>query len=418
MNQDQRVWTRTLLRSLAAFAFLFAPGILHAAPPNFFNVLLPDGADPWVIRHTDGYYYMTVTTGVNVTLWRSKSLSGLGAGEKKVVWEPPANGTNASNIWAPELHHVRGKWYIYYAADDGSNEHHRMFALENPTPDPFKGKFIEKGKVFDPTADKWAIDGTLLEAKERLYFIWSGWEGDQNVRQNLFIAPMGNPWTISGPRVEINRPELPWETVGEPNVNEGPEVLVRDGSVHLIYSASGSWTDDYCLGMLTAKLDGNLLSRSSWKKHKEPVFRRSGEVQGPGHASFVKSPDGKEDWIVYHAARYAGSGWTRNVRAQPFTWRKNALPSFGAPVDPNRPIPLPSGDRSHTRYEAEKAKLGGTARIAPRRNHRTVEKLALSTLQKALLNSRLPLRSQANALSSFDLEMGLSLEELPATTSG
>ena len=241
-----------------------------------------------------------------------------------------------------------------------------MFALENQNPDPFQGDFAEGGKVFDPQADRWAIDGTLLNAGKKRYFIWSGWEGDENVRQNVYIAPMSDPVTISGPRVEISRPQLPWETIGEPHINEGPEVIVRKNVVHLIYSASGSWTDAYCLGLLTAKVDSDLLSPSSWKKHDKPVFERANGVPGPGHASFVKSPDGKQDWIVYHAARFQGAGWTRNVRTQPFAWQKNGLPNFGTPVDPNAPIHVPSGDPPHVRYEAEKATLSGVARIVQR----------------------------------------------------
>ena len=64
-------------------------------------------------------YYLTVTTVIDITIYRSPSLSGIGGGEKKVVWTPPAKGPLSKNIWAPELHHLDGKWYIYFAADDG-----------------------------------------------------------------------------------------------------------------------------------------------------------------------------------------------------------------------------------------------------------------------------------------------------------
>ena len=115
------------------------------------------------------------------------------------------SGPNSRNIWAPELHRLRGKWYVYFAADDGQNRNHRMFALENASEDPFEGTFVEKGRVFDPAADRWAIDGTAIDLNGRLYFLWSGWEGTEDVDQRLYIAPMSDPWTISGPRVEISR---------------------------------------------------------------------------------------------------------------------------------------------------------------------------------------------------------------------
>jgi GH43 family beta-xylosidase len=349
-----------------ALIVLAVPLAAVAGTPTFFNVLLPDGADPWVIRHSNGHYYMTGSTGTNITLRRSRSLVGLGAGDSKIVWLPPATGPYSKELWAPEIHHVNGKWYIYFAADDGRNENHRIYALENQNHDPFQGEFVFRGKVFDPHSDKWAIDATLFNTGEKLFLIWSGWEGNENVRQNLYIAPMRDPLTISGPRVELSRPQHPWETIGKPQVNEGPEIIVRNGLVHLVYSASGSWTDDYCLGLLTAKVGSDLLAPSSWTKHDQPVFRRAPGVLAPGHASFVKSRDGKEDWIVYHSARFSGAGWTRMVRTQPFYWENNGLPRFGTPGDPSTPIPVPGGDPPHVRYEAEEAKLHGAARSIPR----------------------------------------------------
>lgn len=332
---------------------------------DFFNVVAPRGADPWVFRHTDGRYYMTVTTGRDIVLWRSETLSGIGGGERKVIWTPPAAGPHSKELWAPELHRLRGKWYVYYAADDGDNANHRMYVLENEAADPFRGTFVFKGRVRDRDHDRWAIDGTAFEAGGELYFLWSGWDGTENVRQNLYIARMSDPWTIAGGRVEISRPQYPWETRGgPPAVNEGPEVLVRGRSIHVVYSAAASWTDHYCLGLLTARAGTDLLNPSSWRKHPEPVLRSGNGVFGPGHCSFVKSPDGREDWIVYHSARRPGSGWDRLVRCQPFSWDKDDVPRFGAPAPPDVPIPLPGGEPGHDRYEAERAALGGTARAA------------------------------------------------------
>lgn len=363
-------------------ALLAASQPAPAADPgvrNFFNVVAPDGADPWVVRHTDGMYYATMTTGDNVTLWRSATLTGIGSGEQKVIWRPPAKGPNSKEIWAPELHRLRGKWYIYYAADDGENANHRMYVLENGSDDPFQAAFADKGKIADPAADRWAIDGTAFEFGGRLYFLWSGWEGTENVQQILYIAPMENPWTLAGPRVEISRPTHPWEKRGEPpSINEGPQVLVKDGTVHVVYSAAGSWTDHYCLGLLTAKAGSDLLNPASWRKHPEPVFQTGNGVIAPGHCSFTKSPDGKEDWIVYHTARFPGAGWDRLVRAQPFTWNGDGTPRFGEPADPNAPIPLPGGEPPRRRYEAEAgnansvreatASTGAAVRVGDRAN--------------------------------------------------
>jgi len=342
-----------------------AGGAAEAAVGNFYNVIMQDGADPWVYKHTDGTYYFTKTTGANVTLWRAKTVTGLDAGDSKVIFTPPATGPNSKNIWAPEIHWINNAWYVYYAADDGNNANHRMFVLKNTSADPFQGTWTSVGKIYDAANDRWAIDGTVLQLDGRMYFIWSGWEGTVNDNQHLYIAPMDSPTHISGSRVKISSPTLAWERVGAPpGVNEGPQVLVRGTTVSIVYSAAGSWTDSYALGLLTASTSSDLMNPASWTKAGAPVFKSGNGVYGPGHCSFTTSPDGTEPWIVYHAARWQGSGWTRHVRAQKFTWNSNNTPNFGTPAAPNAPIAIPSGELLRDRYEAEHALLANGPKTA------------------------------------------------------
>jgi len=315
----------------------------------FKNPILGDGADPWVVKHTDGYYYYTHTTGGNITIWKSKTLTGLTSAPQKIVWSPEENAPNGHHIWAPELHFIDGHWYIYFAASAGDMEKQRMYVLKSEGEDPW-GPYsypagTNYGKIEVPT-DKWSIDATILEYTKELYLVWSGWEGDVNVSQNIYIASMENPWTLSGDRVEISRPELDWEKIGFPHINEGPQILKnKQGKIFILYSASGSWTDDYSLGMLTFN-GKDPLNPLSWEKNQTPVFQKNTDtdVYGPGHSSFVKSPDGKQDWIVYHAAKFKGGGWTRNIRMQEFIWNKDGSPNFGTPVSTNTLIRVPSGE--------------------------------------------------------------------------
>ena len=306
---------------------------------TFTNPILHAGADPWVTKHGGHYYYCGSDAGSAVFVGKSDTLQTIGA-QTKVVWTPPKDGPYSKEIWAPELHFVGGKWFIYVAADDGKNENHLMYVLRAKTDDP-QGEYEMMGALKTGVdtqnghENRWAIDGTVLELNGKLYFIWSGWEGKENVAQHLYIAPMSNPWTISGPRVLISKAELPWELNGKPLINEGPQVLQRNGKTFVIYSASGSWTDDYNLGQLTL-VGTDPLNPAHWKKHPEAVFAKTKEVFGPGHASFVS--DGARDWIIYHAAKFSGAGWNRNVRMQPFTWNADGTPNFGAPLAPNVPI--------------------------------------------------------------------------------
>jgi GH43 family beta-xylosidase len=306
---------------------------------TFTNPIVSHGADPWVIFH-NGFYYYCYAGASKIWISKASRLQDIGKGKKVIVWKAPFGTEYSKEIWAPELHYLDGKWYVYFAADDGDNQNHRMYVLEGTSPDP-QGEYVFKGKIADPS-DKWAIDGTVLvlDFGEK-YFIWSGWEGDVNVQQNLYIAPMSNPWTISGERVLISRPEYAWEQIGRPLINEGPQVLKHDTHTFIIYSASGSWTDAYCLGQL-ALVGENPLDPASWVKKAVPVFSPTDTVFGPGHASFTTSPDGTEDWIVYHAAKYKGAGWDRNVRIQPFGWTAEGEPDFGIPVDTGIELDDPS----------------------------------------------------------------------------
>ena len=335
------------------------------AQNTIVNPLLPSGPDPWITSRNGFYYYMN-TTGSSLVIWKTKSIAALATSEKKTVWRPPASGPYSHDIWAPELHFLRAKWYIYFAADSGRNESHRIWVLENAAADPLDGEWQMMGKVADPS-DRWAIDATVFEQDSRLYMVWSGWEGEGNGAQNLYIAELSDPYTVKGRRVRLSAPEYPWEKVGDlrpeiaseanpgadpanpihVDVNEGPEILRHGGHIFLVYSAGGCWTDYYSLGMLTASQGTDLMDPASWHKSPTPVFWLSpaSHAYGPGHNSFFQSSDGKEDWILYHANSepQQGCGNHRAPRAQSFTWQPDGMPDFGRPVGVGVRIAAPSG---------------------------------------------------------------------------
>jgi GH43 family beta-xylosidase len=332
---------------------LLSIGSLVSAQKTFTNPLLPSGADPYSI-HKNGYYYYTHTVQNKLMLWKTKNLADLATAENKTIWTPPAGTMYSKELWAPELHYLAGKWYMYFAADDGKNENHRMYVIENASEDPMQGEWTFKGQVKTPD-DKWAIDGDIFEVNDQYYMIWSGWEGDQNGQQNVYIAKMDNPWTISGGRTKISDSDYEWEKHGDlndpnnpphVNVNEGPQFLRNKDKLFIIYSASGCWTDFYALGMLQTNISADLMDAASWKKSPEPVFKQSPEnqVYAPGHNSFFKSPDGKEDWILYHANSEPGQGCGRfrSPRAQKFTWNEDGTPNFGTPVKAGTELAVPA----------------------------------------------------------------------------
>lgn len=322
-----------------------------AAPggDTFTNPLLESGPDPWVVVWRGVYYYSN-SSGTNLTLRKTSDITDLRHAPGRVVWTPEPGHLWSKELWAPELHRWGNKWYIYFAADAGENASHRIYVVENESDDPTEGTWTLKGKIGDAT-DKWAIDATTFELKGKHYLVWSGWTGDSDGEQDLFIAHMSNPWTIDSPRTIISKPTYAWELHGDlpgrhVNVNEGPEVLIHGNKIFVVHSASGCWTDFYTLGILESQVGANLLDAKSWRKLDHPFLSTdpSAGVFGPGHNGFFKSPNGKEDWIIYHANPKPGEGCGnfRSPRMQRFSWKADGTPDFGRAVPLGQSIKKPA----------------------------------------------------------------------------
>jgi GH43 family beta-xylosidase len=325
-----------LIRSmLTGLVLLLAAGMAQAAgSQDYAKPLLPSGPDPWVVQR-DGVYYYTATSGNRIELRKTGDLRPLAHAQPVVVWRPPAQGPGSTAVWAPELHFVEGKWYLYFtAAEAGHNDddHRHVFVLENASPDPTRGRWIARGML--KTAHT-GIDGTVFKHGRRWYFVYSAYVGDHS---DLVIAPMVNPWTLGSPQVDIAAPTYAWEKQGGRKILEGPEFLPGpDGKVFLSYSASACWSDDYALGLLQADGGADLLDPAAWHKSPRPVFASSPEhgIYAPGHNGFFKDTQGR-DWIIYHAN--GGPDWKctarRAPRIQPIGWTTDGRPNFGEPGAP------------------------------------------------------------------------------------
>lgn len=315
-----------LAASVLGFPALASPRA-SGAGRSFRNPILPaPSADPWMIFHEGAYYYCESHHNLSIHVRQGAYWLDIPKDPGAMVWSPPRSGPYCHEVWAPELHWIEGRCYIYFAADDGKNENHRMWVLAASGSDPL-GPYTLHGPL---ETEGWAIDGTVLRLPQGLFFIWSGWPGAVNGQQNLYIAPMKDPVTLAGPRVCLAVPSQPWERIGMP-ICEGPQILQREGRTFLVFSASGSWTVDYCLGMLV--LEGeNPMEASAWRK-TGPVMQKTSQVWGLGHCSFTTEAEGAEDWIFYHVKSKRKEGWKdRNVHAQRFHWDARGWPVFGKPT--------------------------------------------------------------------------------------
>ena len=259
-----------------------------------------EARDPWVTYCEGKYYHCFVNGAGSICVACADAPADLIDAKPICVYTPEAGKEYSKELWAPELHVIDGKCYIYVACDDGDNYNHRMYVLTNGSPNP-QAPYRMAGKICDET-DKWAIDGTVFSYQNGLYMIWSGWEGDVNVCQNLYIAKMSDPYTISSRRVKISAPEYPWEKmdcdgVNLPFINEGPCVYQKNGALYVLYSASGSWANHYCLGILTFQ-GGDLLNPGNWKKQAYPALCMDDGWNGPGHCSVCSG--GEKDYIAFH----------------------------------------------------------------------------------------------------------------------
>ena len=323
-----------------------------AETKNTFTNPVWDGADPWMVKHNNEYIYCwSAGNGIHI----SRSAKMTQKGQVKKIWQAPETGWNRSCVWAPEIHFIQGRWYVYYAAGESGPPfiYQRAGVLRSKTDDVFS-EYEDMGQLYtgdnpdDAASNVWAIDMTILEHKDKLYAIWSGWikqETTDATQQHLYICEMENPWTMKGKRVKLSSPVEVWETGGPLNLNEGPEILKNGDKVFVIYSCRESWLVQYRQGMLQLiNPDGNLLDSANWK-NSGPVFEGNEQVFGVGHCSFVKSPDNTEDWIVYHSKKSTTPGWDRDVRMQPFKWNADGTPNFGAAIPAGKAISLPSGEK-------------------------------------------------------------------------
>lgn len=265
-------------------------------------------ADPYIYKHTDGKYYFTASVPEydRIVLRSSDTIEGLKDANELEVWHKHESGPMSKHIWAPELHYLFDRWYIYFAGGEEEDIWKiRPYVLECQGDDPMKDPWIEKGKMTRAETDvfsfeAFSLDATVFEHDGKWYYIWAEKVGAGPQISNLYIARMKNGYTLETDPVLLTTPDYDWERRGY-WVNEGPSVLKHDGKIFMTYSASDTGVN-YCMGMLTVDAGRDLLDPKAWKKERYPVLASSAEkgIYGPGHNSFTVDEDGN-DILVYHA---------------------------------------------------------------------------------------------------------------------
>lgn len=305
------------------------------------EVWIAQRADPYVYKHTNGDYYFTASLPEydGIALRRAKTLKGLQSAEEVMIWKKHEKGPMSFHVWAPELHYLDGKWYIYFAAGMAEDVWNiRPYVLECMGDDPLTDEWVERGMMQCADEDEFSfrafsLDATILKNKGKNYFIWAEKVGVGKQISNLYIAEMESPLKLKTVQVLLTTPDYDWERKGF-WVNEGPAVLYRNGKIFVTYSASETGID-YCMGMLTIDENADLLDPRAWQKKRYPVLASDAgkTIYGPGHNSFTVDEEGN-DILVFHArteTEIVGNPLynpNRHAMLMKFDWNEDGEPVF------------------------------------------------------------------------------------------
>ena len=304
------------------------------------DITLINTPDPYVVQ-ANGKFYLTFTGNNRIPMWEASSLTDfIDRAKHGPVWRTPFDGKQSNLLWAPELHCLRGRWFIYFAGANRriGNRSHRMYVLSGPLEheDPHKGPWVLVGSIAGMDQKQWAIDGTMCEIDGTLYFVYSGWprredgqwEDKAENLQQLFIIRMKDPLSADSEPVMISEPGEPWEKLEgtDVGINEGPQWLESPAGHWrgLVYSCSASWTKDYKMATLQylPQSGGGPLDPESWRKSSEPLIQNREDGKGPfgpGHGSFLHI-DG-ETLALFHATDEETDGSrNRRCRMQRVRW--------------------------------------------------------------------------------------------------
>ncbi len=324
------------------------------------GILLEQRADPFVLFDNGKYYFTaSVPQYDRIELRCAASLDALSASTAKTVWRKHENGLMSRHIWAPELHKINEKWYIYFAAGEAEDQWKiRPYVLECTGSDPMQDEWHECGPMLPAPQDPYAftefsLDCTVFEHRGKHYAIWAQKAEGQFGVSSLYMAEMETPVQMKTAHILLSRPDYDWERVGF-WVDEGPAVLKNEGRIFITFSASSTGVN-YCMGILEADENADLLDAQSWKKCEHPVLQTDEAlgIYGPGHNSFTVDENGNP-MLIYHARFYTKIEGdplydpNRHALIAPIHFDEN-----GRPVFSHYKIDVPERLRSYTPPQAE-----------------------------------------------------------------
>lgn len=400
---------RSVLVLIAMIAFVGFSGCSSTSTDRTFAQGVWRGRDPRITYRNGFYYHVEVgrlSTSRN-RIYKSKSL--IDRGQPRLL---PKGFPLVEPEYIESLNGVNyQKWYAignavwecqgdpYDCAPDGWRKIKRIpyvhwgfdyFVFQAET-GPYAGEFFivwaGQEREDDPSTPKderksWWFENIYISRIISL-------QPDQPTLENPDCTPANRvvsyrPHTSKPMQYPVHKSSAgAWKDV----VAEAPAVVQKDGTISIIYSGDGAQTVHYALGIAFCK-DGDVLNPDSWVDWNHhvnpgPEFRWDFDkgVYGPGVARVVPSPDGKEDWMFYHAkvwntwnhtesaseeSQSIQEMWTRYINLKKIGWKKViyegrefTIPDMGEPDGPGTRLKLPSGDPGITPKDVFKVEAEG-----------------------------------------------------------
>jgi GH43 family beta-xylosidase len=301
-------------------------------------------ADPFVLRHEGHYYaYGTGPRGDSGRLFPMLHSVDL------VHWTPAGGALippGGDDFWAPEVAFYDGTFYLYYSAHgiDGHDHQLRVATSRDPL-----GPFEDCGRVLVPN-EPFTIDPHPFQDVDGQWYLFYAQDfltldDDYRVGTGIVVDRMVDMQTLAGdPRVVV-RPHADWHlflaqrtmygSVYDWHTIEGPAVRFHNGKYYCFYSG-GAWErENYGISYVVA--DNPLGPYVRPETASTPVLQSVAEkVIGPGHNSFVLSPSGEQEIVVYHA--WDAARTARRLCIDLLTWEGDK-PRIMGPTWTPQPIP-------------------------------------------------------------------------------
>ncbi len=298
--------------------------------------VMGERGDPMAIRYGGFYYYMASDDEggqLSLKIRRVNTIGDIASAQDHVILCAGDFPFNAACFWAPELHEIEGKLFLFFAVGSPHWYTVQSHVMELTGNDPInpahwsKPMRCEKADGTNLIEDGITLDMSVLKVKGDYYVLWAqrymGSDLSNIGSSDLYIARIDprKPWHQVSEAVLLRRPSFSWERAHS-DVIEGPFVLKHGGDIYVTYAAA-LIDHTYSVGLLRTREGSDLLDPQSWKVSNYPVLHRWSHPEqiGAGHNSFVKNERG-EDILMIHAIPFS------HYRADPADGRR--YPAFRA----------------------------------------------------------------------------------------